>query len=269
VLDVESTWSEHTRAANGSRVFLAPEWCRQKPQSGVARTFEHGCPLCEPNLHVEHPDVRQLPTGGWVHTNLWPLSRHHAVVTPDVGHVEDPNELDERGWTQLLRDVFCAMGERPRPVVAGATMGPGSSASLPHLHAQVLAKEGFSAYEHERGFCATCGGAERDDWLVRSFGLVDVVVPRVGLESEVIVLGACMAEPDEAWLSAAGEAVSWVQRCFLEFGQSGTNIAFHADEHAHLHMRPSPQRLSGLEDASGETVIRWCGEAFRDRFSEL
>lgn len=268
MLGVENPWSEPSRAANGTPVFLAPEWCRQKPKAGVARTFENGCPLCEPQLHREHPDVRRLESGGWVHTNLWPLTPDHMVVTPDVGHVESPSELGEAGWHQLLSDVFCAMSEKQRPVVAGATMGIGSSASLPHLHAQVLAKGGFLAYEQERGFCNECGGEARDDWFVKSFGSVSVVVPRVGLESEVLVLGVCSTGPGDVWLHDAASATAWVQDRITALGHTGTNVAFHADEHVHLHMRPSPQRLSGVEDASGETVIRWCGEAFRDRLLE-
>lgn len=254
---------------------LAPAAARAKPRRGLNDDGK-GCLLCPPRL-AGQPGSTTLGIGqARMHPNLWPLAPVHLIVVPEPVHCIDPLALVAQGWGLLLDATLaaCALAERTLQyldgahthVVAGASLGPDSGASLDHLHTQVLGGIEVPAYLEEQQQCPVCeSGLD-----VATFGdggdTAHVSVPTNGLCGEVLIANRQhAAEWSAQTLENISRALRWCHKRFADLGYRGSNLVLHRDQHWHLHLRPAPPKISGLEDALGAVVVRWQGQALVQR----
>jgi hypothetical protein len=209
------------------------------------------CPFCSPHLE-KHAGLVWLHSGGSAHLNPWPLVPEHLVVVPGIDHLTAPASLTESLWVQFLSDIEAATELLTSPhVVAGCSLGSMSASSVEHLHAQVLGIDFAPTCAHEIHLAEktqTCV-------VIADDAGVECFVPPVGLTGEVLLCN------DGKPLAAFAPLLQRLVTAYAEKGWHSLNVACHGVSSArHLHVRPSPTRQAGLEDAIGMPVSRLWGQ---------
>ena len=208
------------------------------------------CPFCSPHLE-QHAGLIRLHSGGSAHLNPWPLVPEHLVVVPGADHLIAPTELTEQLWAQFFSDIEASMQLLTSPhVVAGCSLGNRSASSVDHLHAQVLGIDFAPTCAHETYLAEKAHGCV----VIASDAGVECLVPPVGLTGEVLLRN------DGKPLATFAMLLPRLVAAYAARGWYSLNVACHGVSSArHLHVRPSPTRQAGLEDALGMPVSRLWG----------
>jgi hypothetical protein len=213
------------------------------------------CPFCSPHLEQHYGFVR-LHTGGSAHLNPWPLVPEHLVVVPAADHLTSPVELTEQFWAQFFSDIEAAIQLITSPhAIAGCSLGNQSASSVDHLHAQVLGIDFAPTCTHKMHLTEKVQSCT----TLASDAGVECLVPPVGLTGEVLLRN------DGKPLATFTPLMPKLVAAYAASGWYSLNVACHGVASGrHLHVRPSPTRQAGLEDALGMPVSRvWGPELVR------
>ncbi len=135
----------------GRPILLAPRR-QQRPLLTHAKNKGATCPFCPGNEQAtppetfavrEHDNARDVP--GWrvrVFDNLYPAARHHEVIAEGAEHVEQPADLPEELWREILfvwQHRVRAMEEHDQIACAFLfkNVGALAGASIAHSHSQL------------------------------------------------------------------------------------------------------------------------------------
>lgn len=263
--------------STGRPVLMAPQ--RQKRPKLARDPSVGACPFCPgaeretpPELDAVRPDGSPPDGPGWrvrAFANKYPGNSHHEVIAEGERHCQQPAELDESIWRDVIaiwQRRIRAIEQRPgvRCAFLFKNVGALAGASIVHNHSQIIGlpqlpprlqlEQARSAEMQHCPWCATLARADEEERMILSTSAHAVLAPtvsRLAHETWLVPL-ECSDDFLTTDVASLAQALHGLFRA-VQLGLAGApfNLWLHRIAgqrfHWHFELQPRSSQFAGLE----------------------